>query len=87
MPLTSGFQSESQISSDFPGGKILVVKTGNDTIWLKPDLSETEGEWFYWYFRVSNIAGRTLTFQFTLDDQFSSFGPAYSINNNETWKK
>ena len=79
-------QAEPVISADFPGGNIVVVKTHSDTIWLKPDLSETEGNWFYWYFKASNIAGETLFFQFTLDDQFTSFGPAYSINNNETWK-
>ena len=74
------------ISSDFAGGNIMVVKTAGDTIWLKPDLSETDGEWFYWYFKVSNISGKQLFFQFTLDNQFTAFGPAYSINNNNTWK-
>ncbi len=74
------------ISSDFAGGNITVVKTAGDTIWLKPDLSETEGDWFYWYFKVSNISGKQLFFQFTMDNQFTTFGPAYSINNDNTWK-
>ncbi len=63
-----------------------MVKTAGDTLWLKPDLSETEGDWFYWYFKVSNTSGKQLFFQFTMDNQFAAFGPAYSINNNHTWK-
>ncbi len=57
-------QAEPEISSDFAGGNIIVVKTTGDTLWLKPDLSETEGEWFYWYFKVSNISGKEIFFQF-----------------------
>jgi len=74
------------VSSDFAGGNIKVHKTAGDTLWLNPDLSETEGEWFYWYFKVSNISGKEVFFQFMMDNQFASFGPAYSINNNHTWK-
>lgn len=73
------------VSDDFPGGNIELVKMDGDTIWLKPDLSGTEGEWFYWYFKVSNIARQTLTFKFTLDNQFTSMGPAFSINNKNNW--
>ena len=74
-----------QIISDFPGGNIKVVKLGTDTIWLEPDLSETKGDWFYWYFKVNNMAGRTLTFQFTKENQFTRFGPSVSINDNTQW--
>jgi len=79
-------QAEPVISSDVAGGNIIVVKTAGDTLWLKPDLSETEGEWFYWYFKVSNIRGKEIFFQFMLDNQFTAYGPAYSINNNNNWK-
>jgi hypothetical protein len=84
--LTSQSQDTPVISSDFAGGNIVVVRTAGDTIWLKPDLSETEGELFCWYFKVSNIQEAKLHCQFTLDNQFSSFGPAYSINHNHSWK-
>jgi hypothetical protein len=79
-------QAGPVISSDFAGGNIRVTGTAGDTVWLKPDLSGTEGEWFYWYFKVSGMAGKTMRFQFTLDNQFSSYGPAYSINNRHNWK-
>ena len=79
-------QAGPVISSQMAGGNIRVVGMAGDTLWLEPDLNGTEGEWFYWYFRISNVAGRTLHFQFTLDNQFSFFGPAYSINNRQNWK-
>jgi hypothetical protein len=79
-------QDRPVVSSDFAGGNINVLNSSGDTIWLNPDLSETEGEWFYWYFKVSNISGKEVFFQFMMDNQFTSFGPAYSINNRHSWK-
>ncbi len=79
-------QNPVKISSDFPGGNISVTKIGNDTVWLKPDLSFTRGEWFYWYFKISGISGKQITFQFEKNNVFAKYGPAYSINNDETWK-
>ena len=74
------------VSADFPGGNIVLVEQGKDTLKLLPDLSETDQEWFYWYFKVSNISGRTLTFQFLMNNQFTAAGPSCSLNNNREWK-
>jgi len=46
-------QNNLKVSSDFPGGNIVVTKISGDTVSVKPDLSFTAGEWFYWYFKVS----------------------------------
>ena len=75
-----------KISSDFPGGNIVVNKIEGDTVWLKPDLSFTKGDWFYWYFKISGISGKTITFKFDQNRVFAKYGPAYSLNNDETWK-
>lgn len=75
-----------KISSGFPGGNIEVSKIERDTVWLKPDLSFTEGEWFYWYFKISGMAGKQIRFQFEQNNVFAKYGPAYSINNDYTWK-
>jgi hypothetical protein len=83
--LTEG-QNDIQISSDFPGGNISVNKISGDSVWLKPDLSFTEGEWFYWYFKISGISGKNITFKFEQNNVFAKYGPAYSLNNDETWK-
>jgi len=74
------------VSSDYPGGNIVVLDIQKDTIKLAPDLKHTEGDWFYWNFKVENIAGRKITFQFDSDNKFAKYGPAYSINNDQHWK-
>lgn len=74
------------IDCDIPGGNINVKKMANDTIWLEPDLRDTEGYWFYWNFRIRGMAGRKFVFQFPDKPVFSRMGPAYSINNKDTWK-
>lgn len=79
-------QNTIRISSDFPGGNIVVNKISKDTVWLAPDLSFTEGNWFYWYFKVSNISGKRVTFKFNQNNLIAKFGPTYSINNDQTWK-
>ena len=79
-------QINIEISSDFPGGNVVVYKIYADTVWLKPDLSFTETNWFYWYFKVTGISGKTITFRFEQDNVFAKYGPAYSINNDNTWK-
>ncbi len=75
-----------QIQTNFPGGNIIVEKIQNDTVWLRPDLRDTQGHWFYWYFRITGIAGRTVHFQFSAKPVIARFGPAYSINDDNTWK-
>ena len=75
-----------KISSDFPGGNIVVNKIEGDTVWIKPDLSFTRGEWFYWYFKISGVSNKSITFKFDQNKVFSKYGPAYSLNNDETWK-
>ena len=79
-------QNNIRISSDFPGGNIVVNKISSDTVWLEPDLSFTEGKWFYWYFKISNISGKRITFKFSHNNLFTKYGPGYSMNNDQTWK-
>jgi len=79
-------QNKIKVSSDFPGGNIVVNKVSGDTLWVKPDLSFTSGKWFYWYFKVSGVSNKTVTFKFDQKNVFAKYGPAYSINNDENWK-
>lgn len=75
-----------RIDSDFPGGNIIIESINGDTVWLKPDIRDTEGDWFYWYFKITGIQGRTITFQFTQDNVFAKYGPAYTVNEADAWK-
>lgn len=69
------------IDAAFPGGNILVERIDGDTVYLAQDLRDTEGWWFYWYFRVRGGAGRTVTFRFTNKDVFTCQGPAMKVGD------
>ena len=91
------FSQDNRIIIDvnFPGGNVIVEENENistlyyevsgDTVLVRPDLRDTEGNWFYWYFRVTGAAGETLHFQFP-GRHVSSFGPAYLSNKNDSWQ-
>lgn len=79
-------QESVKVTSDFTGGNIVVDNIDKDTVWLNPDLSHTDGPWFYWYFKASNINGKTITFKFNHENVFAKYGPGYSINNDQDWK-
>jgi hypothetical protein len=70
------------VDADFPGGNIIVEGLDGDTIFLRQDLRDTEGWWFYWYFRVRGGNGRELTFHFVNKDVFTCNGPAVKVDEN-----
>lgn len=74
-----------QVDAAFPGGNIVVDKIDGDTVYLRQDLRDTEGPWFYWYFRVRGAEGRTLRFQFTQGNVIGVRGPAVSHDGGRTW--
>ena len=53
------------VDANLPAGNVVVEEISGDTVRLRQDLRDTKGEWFYWAFRVTGAAGRTLTFSFT----------------------
>lgn len=85
------------IDADFPGGNIIVEgATGQSTLYykvsdsqalikLRPDLRDTRGDWFYWYFRIRGAEGKEIKFQFP-GRKISAFGPAYSLDQGKSWK-
>jgi hypothetical protein len=74
-----------QITSNFPGGNIVVDEIQGDTVQLHADLRDTEGDWFYWYFSVQNAQGRQIRFNFSGCRAMGSFGPAFSKDGGQTW--
>ncbi len=75
-----------RIDADFPGGNILLDRTDGNDVFLHQDLRDTEGQWFYWCFRVRGaLAGRSLTFHFTKGDVIGVRGPAVSTDGGVTW--
>jgi hypothetical protein len=73
------------VDCDFPGGNVVLDSIEGDTISVHQDLRDTEGDWFYWYFRVQGASGRMLTVHFTESNVIGVRGPAVSLNEGETW--
>jgi len=75
-----------EIDADYPGGNIIVERIEGDTAYIHQDISDTKGEWwFYWNFRVCGAAGRKLKFQFTNKNPIGVHGPAVSTDTGKNW--
>ncbi len=77
--------SNIEIDCAFPGGNIIVEDIHGDVVTLRQDRRDTEGFWFYWYFRARGAAGRTLDFRFTDGKTVGVRGPAISLDEGDTW--
>jgi len=75
-----------RVDADFPGGNTIVDGIEGDDILVHQDLRDTEGDWFYWYFRVRGGAGRTLTVRFTQSNAIGVRGPSVSTDGGRTWE-
>src|SRR5215213_4902724 len=83
--LVSAAHGQLKIDADFPGGNIAVDAVEGDTVRIHPDLRDTEGNWFYWAFRVTGAQNRTLTFEFTQQQPVGVRGPAVSLDDGVNW--
>lgn len=88
LPFILGAAADSNLAIDtaFPAGNVIVDGIEGDTVKLHPDLRDTQGNWFYWAFRVRNAQGRTLKFIFTAQSPVGTRGPAVSFDEGMTWK-
>lgn len=77
--------SRFTIDADFPGGNIIVERIEGNHVYLRQDLRDTEGDWFYWSFKVRGAAGMHLYFHFTGSDVIGVRGPAVSADGGEHW--
>ena len=74
------------VDAAFPGGNVLVDKIDGDDVFVRQDLRDTTGFWFYWQFRVTGAAGRTIRFHFTAGNVLGSQGPCYSLDRGANWQ-
>ena len=77
--------ADIEIDAQYPGGNIVVERIEADRVYLRPDLRDTNGWWFFWNFRVRSAAGRTLTFCFTGNNPIGVRGPAVSTDGGRSW--
>lgn len=73
------------VTSDFPGGNIVVEKIEGDVVQLRQDERDTSRFWFYWCFQVNGAESRTVRFNFTNGNVFGSRGPAVSTDKGHSW--
>ena len=70
------------IDKNFVSGNIEVLDIQGDTVTLANELRDIweERDWFYWAFRVTGAAGRTVTFQFPHVNRVGYWGAAVSTD-------
>lgn len=74
-----------KIDTDFCGGNAVIEACGEDSVHFRPDQRDSESEWFYWAFRVTGAAGRTIRFSMAPRSYVGYFGAAYS-HDLEHWR-
>jgi hypothetical protein len=85
LALATTSRAEIAVDAKFPGGNIVVMNVDGDTVQLKQDLRDTQGDWFYWCFRVRGATDRTVKFQFMGSEVIGNLGPAVSKDEGVTW--
>ena len=53
---------EVSVDDRLPAGNVICESVAGDVVKVRQDLRDTNGSWFYWAFRVTGAAGRTLLF-------------------------
>ncbi|MEM1057643.1 MAG: hypothetical protein AAGK14_00200 [Verrucomicrobiota bacterium] len=76
---------ELSVHTGFPGGNGQVDDVAASLIRFRPDLRDTEGDWFYWNFQVSGVAGQEVVFELPQKGLIGSLGPALSLDDGATW--
>jgi hypothetical protein len=78
--------NELSVDCDYPGGNIIVERIEGNDIYVHQDLRDTQGDWFYWNFRVIGAADRTFTVHFTGSNVIGVRGPAVSSDRGRSWR-
>lgn len=80
--------AEIRVDADFPGGNITVERLDGDTVYVAPDLRDTQrGQWwFYWNFRLRAPAGQRVKIVFSKQNPLGVRGPAVSTDRGVTWR-
>ena len=81
-----GHSDELHVDAAFPGGNVVVHGVEDGAAHLEPDLRDTEGWWFYWYFRVTGAGGRPVRYVFEGKSPIGARGPAYSVDGGASWR-
>ncbi|MBQ9893331.1 MAG: hypothetical protein IJM35_09295 [Bacteroidales bacterium] len=75
-----------KVDNRLPAGNIEFERVSNDTVFVHQELRDTQGDWFYWAFRIRGAQGRTLTFVFTQSRAVGVRGPVVSLDRGKTFE-
>lgn len=75
-----------RIDCDFPGGNVTLVEVDDDEVIIAPDTRDTEGRWFWWYFRASDVARDGIQFVFSTPGVVGTSGIAVSRDGGGSWE-
>ncbi len=80
------------VDNALPAGNITVRKVDGTNITIAPELRDTDGNWFYWKFRVTGAEGQTLQFSFVDEKNgkenkvVGTRGPVISTDEGANWR-
>ncbi len=75
-----------QIKCDFPGGNIKLIDIEDNEVIVAPDLRDTAGHWFWWYFSVTGAPDADVNFVFSSPGAIGTNGVAVSRDGGRTWE-
>ncbi len=73
-----------RIDTDFEGANLKVLSVSKNEAQIDVELRDTVGDWFFWCFKVSGAAGKTVKFKFPNNARVGYFGAAVSYDL-ENW--
>ena len=76
--------AQHEITTNFPGGNVVVVSNAADLVVLRADL-RGGSDWFYWHFAVEAAAPGAVKFAFPGLMKVGVRGPAVSLDDGATW--
>jgi hypothetical protein len=74
-----------RIDDLLPAGNIIVDRVEGRSAWVRQDLRDTEGPWFYWAFRLLDAGGQRVHVHFGDGEVVGTRGPAISLDRGATW--
>ena len=75
-----------QVDADIPAGNGIIEDIDGTTITLRPELRDTDREWFYWHIRARGCRGRRITLRFSQTCCLSVRGAAVSVDQGQSWQ-
>jgi len=86
MLLSQSALAQISIDTSFSGSNIVFEQLSGDTVHFKPDLRDTEGDWFYWYFRAVSNKPKTWYFKSTQPNAMTGLGAVFSTDGGKEWQ-